>query len=141
LTIKDINANAKETEADLENILDIAKKAQEWNIAILKAKINPFHQNNTSSRPPNSAPSTSAPRPPKKLPNMAAKNLDFCYCGRKGHFEVDCNDRCHAGASMVGANGISYSQHPSAMVNSNTQAHANPASLFATTSPTTTGQG
>jgi hypothetical protein len=87
------NADTVETEAELFAALEEAEKFQDCKIAVLKAKINHFRSNNQSSRPPNPGPSTSAPRPPKKAPNPAAKNIDCRYCGRKGHFQLDCNDR------------------------------------------------
>jgi hypothetical protein len=90
-------ADAVETKAQLVAALEEAEKSQDCKIAVLKAKINCFRRNNLSSRPFNPGPSTSAPRPPKKAPNPAAKNIDCRYCGRKGHFQLDCNDRRRAG--------------------------------------------
>ncbi len=108
--------------------LPASRYCQECNIAVLKAKINRFRGNNPSSRNTNSAPSTSAHKPPKKAPNLATKNINCQYGGRKGHFQL-------AGDPMVGANGVPYLQCSSAMVDSNAQAHANTATLFATTPP------
>ena len=73
--------------------------------------------------------------------DSAAKNIDCRYCGRKGHFQLDCNDRKRAGAPMVDSNGVPYSQRPSAAVDSNGQAHANAAALFASAPPPTAGPG
>jgi hypothetical protein len=130
-----------ETEAELVAALEEAEKSQDCKIAVLKAKINRFRRNNQSSRPSNPGPSTSNSRPPKKAPNPAAKHIDCRYCGRKGHFQIDCNDRKRAGAPMVGSNGVPYSPRPSAAVDSNGQAHANTAALFATAPPPTAGPG
>ena len=134
-------ADAVETEAQLVAALEEVEKSQDSKIAVLKAKINCFRRNNLSSRPSNPGPSTSAPRPPKKAPNPAAKNIDCRYCGRKGHFQLDCNDRRRAGAPMVGSNGVPYSQRSSATVNSNAQAHTNAAALLATAPPPAAGPG
>ena len=132
-------ADTAETEAELVAALEEAEKSQDCKIAVLKAKINRFRRNNQSSGPSNSGPSTSAPRPPKKAPDPAAKNIDCRYCGRKGHFQLDCRDRKRAGAPMVGSNGVLYSQRPSAAVESNGQAHTNTAALFASAPPPATG--
>jgi hypothetical protein len=134
-------AETTETEAELVAALEEAEKSQDCKIAVLKAKINRFRRNNQSSRPSNPGPSTSNSRPPKKAPNPAAKHIDCRYCGRKGHFQIDCNDRKRAGAPMVGSNGVPYSPRPSAAVDSNGQAHANTAALFATAPPPTAGPG
>jgi hypothetical protein len=129
------NTDTAETEAELVVALEEAEKSQDCKIAVLKAKINRFRRNNQSSRPSNPGPSTSAPRPPKKAPNPAAKYIDCRYCGRKGHFQLDCNDRKRAGAPMVGSNGVPYSQRSSAAVDSNAQANANAAALLASAPP------
>jgi hypothetical protein len=134
-------AETTETEAELVAALEEAEKSQDCKIAVLKAKINRFRRNNQSSRPSNPGPSTSNSRPPKKAPNPAAKNIDCRYCGRKGHFQIDCNDRKRAGAPMVGSNGVPYSPRPSAAVESNGQVHANTAALFASAPPPTAGPG
>jgi hypothetical protein len=112
LPVEDNNANPKtvENKAELVATLEKDEKAQECNIAVLKAKLYRYCCNNLSSRTPNPVPSTSAPRPPRKAPNPAAKNNNCRYCGQKGHFQLDCNDRHCAGAPMVGANGVPYSQ-------------------------------
>jgi hypothetical protein len=130
-----------ETEAELVAALEEAEKSQDCKIAVLKAKINHFRRNNQSSRPSNPGPSTSNSRPPKKTPNPAAKHIDCRYCGRKGHFQIDCNDRKRAGAPMVGSNGVPYSPRPSAAVDSNGQAHTNAAALFASAPPPAAGPG
>jgi hypothetical protein len=135
------NADTVKTEAKLIAALKEAEKSQDCKIGVLKAKINHFRRNNQSSRPPNPGPSTSAPRPPKKAPNPAAKNIDCRYCCRKGHFQPDCNDRRRAGAPMVGSNGVPYSQRLSAAVDSNAQAHANAAALLASAPPSAAGPG
>jgi hypothetical protein len=133
------DANTIKTESELVAALEEAEKSQDCKIAVLKAKINRFHRNNQSSRPSNPFLSTSAPRPPKKAPNPAAKNMDCRYCGRKGHFQLDCNDGRRARAPMVGANGVLYSQRLSAAVDSNAQAHANAATLLASAPPPAAG--
>jgi hypothetical protein len=135
------NPEPAETEAKLVAALEEAEKAQDCKIAVLKAKINRFRRNNQSLRPPNPGPSTSAPRPPKKAPNPAAKNIDCRYCGQRGHFQLDCKDRRRAGAPKVGSNGVPYSQCSSTAVNSNAQAHANAAALLASAPPPPAGPG
>jgi hypothetical protein len=134
-------ADSAETEAELVAALEEAEKSQDCKIAVLKAKINRFRRNPQTPRPANPGPSSSGPRPPRKAPNPAAKNIDCRYCGRKGHFQLDCNDRKRAGAPMVGSNGVPYSQRPAAAVDSNGQAHANTAALFATAPPPVANPG
>jgi hypothetical protein len=129
------NADIVETEAKIVAALEEAEKSQDCKIAVLKAKINRFHRNNLNSRMSNPGPSTSAPRPPMKAQNPAAKNINCRYCGRKGHFQLDCNDRRRAGTPTVGSNDVPYLQRSSATVDFNAQAHANATALLATAPP------
>jgi hypothetical protein len=142
MPVEDNNsADNAETEAELVAALEETEKSQDCKIAVLKAKINRFRRNNQSSGSSSSGPSTSAPRPPKKAPNPAAKNIDCHYCGRIGHFQLNCRDRKRAGAPMVGSNSVPYSQRPSAAVDSNGQAPTNTAALFASAPPLAAGPG